>query len=67
MLKLKFTELQQLKTFHCLGQKDGHHLGDQAFTSQVESIIQQCRFLKQQVASPFEAMHHIETTKGFKP
>ncbi|XP_072538856.1 nesprin-2a isoform X2 [Salminus brasiliensis] len=45
---LKSAELLQLKSLHLLGKKDGQHPGDQAFTLQVESTIQQWQALKQQ-------------------
>ncbi|KAI4900991.1 hypothetical protein NFI96_032985 [Prochilodus magdalenae] len=47
-LKLKSTELLQLRNLYLLGHKDGQHPGDQAFTSQVESTIEQCQALGQQ-------------------
>ncbi|MCI4389446.1 hypothetical protein PGIGA_G00098050 [Pangasianodon gigas] len=49
-LKLKSTELLQLRTLQILGQKDGQHPGDQTFSSQVESTSEQCQTLKQQMS-----------------
>lgn len=48
-LKLKSSELLQLRSLHMLGQKDGQHPGDQTFSSQVESTCEQYQTLRQQV------------------
>lgn len=54
--KLKSNELLHMRTLHILGQKDGQHPGDQAFSSQVESTSEQCQTLRQQVC-PYSTLH----------
>ncbi|KAK3542505.1 hypothetical protein QTP86_027710 [Hemibagrus guttatus] len=49
--KLKSTELLHMKTLHILGQKDGQHPGDQTFSLQVESTIEHCQTLRQQMSA----------------
>ncbi|XP_058234972.1 nesprin-1 isoform X2 [Hemibagrus wyckioides] len=49
--KLKSNELLHMRTLHILGQKDGQHPGDQAFSSQVESTSEQCQTLRQQMSA----------------
>ncbi|KAL6486315.1 hypothetical protein MHYP_G00057070 [Metynnis hypsauchen] len=50
-LNLKSVELLQLRNLHLLGQHDGQHPMDQAFSSEVESTIQQCQSLRQQMCA----------------
>ncbi|XP_017539502.1 nesprin-2 isoform X2 [Pygocentrus nattereri] len=50
-LNLKSVELLQLRNLHLLGQHDGQHPMDQAFCSEVESTIQQCQSLRQQMCT----------------
>ncbi|XP_036438507.1 LOW QUALITY PROTEIN: nesprin-2 [Colossoma macropomum] len=50
-LNLTSAELLQLRTLHLLGQKDGQHPMDQAFNLEVESTIQLCQSLRQQMCT----------------
>lgn len=66
-LQLKSVDLLQLRTLYLLGQKDGEHPADQAFSTLVDETSQQCRALMQQVGfhgwfvhSSDRAMHHLK-------
>ncbi|XP_043093802.1 nesprin-2 isoform X3 [Puntigrus tetrazona] len=48
-LQGKSTELNALSALHLFGQQDGEHPGDQAFSKQVKSSIQDCQALSQQI------------------
>ncbi len=50
-LQVKSSELKALGALHLFGQQDGEHPGDQAFSKQVNSAIQDCQALSQQVSS----------------
>ncbi|XP_016402729.1 nesprin-1-like, partial [Sinocyclocheilus rhinocerous] len=47
-LQVKSSELKALGALHLFRQQDGEHPGDQAFSKQVNSAIQDCQALSQQ-------------------
>ncbi|XP_067239735.1 nesprin-2-like isoform X9 [Chanodichthys erythropterus] len=48
-LQVKSSELKGLRALHLFGLQDGEHPGDQAFSKQVHSAIQDCQALSQQI------------------
>ncbi|XDV42021.1 hypothetical protein PO909_010774 [Leuciscus waleckii] len=48
-LQVKSSELKGLGALHLFGLQDGEHPGDQAFSKQVNSAIQDCQALSQQM------------------
>ncbi|XP_077075807.1 nesprin-2a [Siphateles boraxobius] len=48
-LQVKSSELKGLGALHLFGQQDGDHPGDQAFSKKVNSAIQDCQALSQQL------------------
>ncbi|KAF4099427.1 hypothetical protein G5714_019553 [Onychostoma macrolepis] len=50
-LQVKSSELKALGALHLFGQQDGEHPGDQAFSKQVNSAIQDYQALSQQITA----------------